>query len=69
MIYFDGVHLVGDTVEELHDFALLCGLKREWFQDHKRHPHYDVWGRYKSIVIKNGANKIDTRSLIIKIKT
>lgn len=45
MIYFDGVHLATDgSIEELHIFAQSIGLKREWFQSHPRHPHYDVFG-------------------------
>jgi len=45
MILFDGIHLASDeSLDELHAFAKSVGLKREWFQDHPRHPHYDVWG-------------------------
>lgn len=35
-------HLTADTLDELHAFARKLGLKREWFQDHPRHPHYDL---------------------------
>lgn len=42
MTYTDGVHLVADYVEELHRFAKKIGLKRVWFQDHEKHPHYDI---------------------------
>jgi len=43
MLLTDGVHLVSDfCLEELHFFAQQIGLKREWFQDHPRHPHYDL---------------------------
>lgn len=42
MIYTDSVHLVGDKLQELHAFAQLVGLKRQWFQDHPHHPHYDI---------------------------
>ena len=41
-IYTDGTHLVGDTLEELHEFAKRLGFKRHWFQEHARHPHYDL---------------------------
>lgn len=41
-VYTDGIHLVGDTLDELHAFARAMGLKRAWFQNHKRHPHYDL---------------------------
>jgi len=42
MIYTDGTHLVGDSLQELHRFARSVGLKKEWFQEHPRHPHYDI---------------------------
>ena len=42
MILTDGVHLVGDSVEGLHKFAESVGLKRSWYQNHSKHPHYDI---------------------------
>lgn len=35
-------HLVADSLEELHAFAKLLGLKREWFQHAASYPHYDI---------------------------
>lgn len=35
-------HLWANDLEELHTFAKRIGLKQEWFQDHKGHPHYDI---------------------------
>lgn len=31
-----------EGLDELHAFAKKLGLKREWFQDKPRHPHYDI---------------------------
>lgn len=45
MVYTDGTHLVADTLDELHTFAQRMRLKRAWFQNHKRHPHYDLTTR------------------------
>lgn len=42
-VYFDGVHLAGTDLDELHSIAQRHGLKREWFQDHSNFPHYDVF--------------------------
>lgn len=54
---------MGDTVEELHEFAFKVGLKREWFQDH-RHPHYDITTkRMLGKVIKEGAILVPTREI------
>jgi len=41
-ILTDGIHLVSQDPDALHRFASLIGLKREWFQEHPRHPHYDT---------------------------
>ena len=38
-------HLSASTLEELYAFAARIGLRREWFQDHARWPHYDLMGR------------------------
>jgi len=69
MTYFDGIHLIADTIQELHEFALKCDLKKEWFQHHPRHPHYDVWGGTKTRnVIRLGAQIVSARRLIEIIK-
>lgn len=44
-ILTDGTHLVSlDDPDHahLHAFARRLGLKLVWFQDHPRHPHYDL---------------------------
>ena len=65
MIYTDGTHLVGDSLEELHEFAQRVGLRREWFQDHPRHPHYDLttW-RMARKVIKAGVRLVSPKNLM-----
>jgi len=35
-------HMVADTPEELHSFAQRLGLRRSWFQEESRYPHYDL---------------------------
>jgi hypothetical protein len=43
MIYTDKIHLVADSINELHSFAENIGLKRYYFEGvHKGHPHYDL---------------------------
>lgn len=65
MIYTDGVHLISDcNQEELHHFAQKIGLKREWFQDNPRHPHYDILSnRIRRAAIRSGAKMVDRRQL------
>lgn len=42
MIYTDGVHIVADSLEELHIYMQSIGIKRCWYEKAKRHPHYDI---------------------------
>jgi len=66
MIITDGVHMVSTISEgELHNFAACVGLKREWYQNHLRHPHYDITRRRKLYrVLAHGAKEVTTKELI-----
>jgi hypothetical protein len=57
-------HMVADTLEELHAMAAKIGLKRDWFQDDPRHPHYDVCQSKRRLAIAAGAIAIDQRALV-----
>jgi len=48
-------HLIADTVEELHEFAQSIGLKKEYYQNHRFMPHYDVTENKRTSAIKKGA--------------
>lgn len=48
-------HLWADEIEELHDMAQRIGLKRSWFQDHPRHPHYDITPNKRLLALQQGA--------------
>lgn len=57
-------HLVSDTsIEELHEFALLLGLRREWFQI-RSIPHYDLTGDVYLLAIEQGAILVSSRELV-----
>lgn len=59
-------HLVGDTDEELHRFALQLGMKRAWFQANERRPHqahYDVPDRLRIRALELGAEPVSWRQL------
>lgn len=59
-------HMVADSIEELHAFADLLGMKREWFQD-KRLPHYDMNAKRRERALKLGALKIESRRQLIAL--
>ena len=48
-------HLYADTLDELHAIAAQLGLKREWFQDRKDLPHYDIVPGLRLRAIELGA--------------
>jgi hypothetical protein len=64
MVYTDKIHMVADSLEELHDFATHIGLKRNWFQNHSRHPHYDLWGTRLESALNRGAVVVDSKEIV-----
>jgi len=63
MVYTDKVHLIADTLEELHRFARKIGMKAEWFQD-TRIPHYDLLKGKSKVAIAKGAKVVTSRDII-----
>jgi len=65
MILSDRKHLISTvSVGELHTFAECLGFKREWFQDHPKHPHYDLTtSRAADRARKFGAREVSSKEL------
>ena len=61
-------HLVADDIQELHDFAAKLGLKREWFQNHRIHPHYDITESKRELAIRLGAKELTTREMALRTR-
>lgn len=57
-------HLVADSIEELHEFAKILGMRREWFQHDASYPHYDITIETKVRALRMGAVE-GSRSQII----
>jgi hypothetical protein len=57
-------HLVADTLGELHTFAQGVGVKRCWFHNHARHPHYDVTDAQRAAALDAGAIGVDKRTAV-----
>lgn len=57
-------HMVSDDLIELHAFAKRLGLRREWFQDQGRFPHYDISQTKRRLAINLGAIEITYRQLV-----
>jgi hypothetical protein len=65
-------HLASDDLtvaglEELHTFAKELGLKREWFQPHLRHPHYDLPPVGREAALRMGAQPVTSRELVRRL--
>lgn len=58
-------HMMTDgDVSELHQMAQRIGLKRHWFQNKKRHPHYDLRPPQRALAIQHGAIAVDGGELV-----
>jgi hypothetical protein len=58
-------HMVADSIDELHEFAVKIGLKREWFQgENEKNPHYDLSQAKRKKAVDNGAIEIGSKELI-----
>jgi Protein of unknown function (DUF4031) len=47
--------VTGGDIDALHAFAHRLGMKRSWFQDHPRAPHYDLTPTRRRNAIEYGA--------------
>lgn len=57
-------HMVADTPEELHAMADRIGVRRRWFQDKGRYPHYDISKGKRAHAVYQGAIETDERSIV-----
>jgi hypothetical protein len=61
-------HLWADSLEELHVFATRLGLKRAWFQDHPKLPHYDLVKSRRDKAVRLGAKEATNGELAAILK-
>ena len=60
-------HLTTDgDLEDLHEFAQSIGLKREWFQEHPRVPHYDLRPSKRERALEAGAVFVSAREQALR---
>ncbi len=60
-------HLIGDTVEELIEFAENMGMRREWFQP-KSSPHFDLTADGRAAAVAHGAIELEQRAFVKKLR-
>ena len=66
--YNQSCHLVADSLTELHAFAKRSALKRAWFQNHPRLPHYDLTASKRQRAIRLGALQIGRTRIVVMMK-
>jgi hypothetical protein len=55
----------GDDLEPLHAFAKRLGMKRSWFQQHPKMPHYDLTPGRRAAALRLGAVFVEARQQAI----
>lgn len=70
-VFTDGVHLVSENLEELHEFATRIGLKRSYFEGvRKGHPHYDLTNEaVRRRAYEAGAIQLSSKQILIISKS
>jgi hypothetical protein len=58
--YSSACHLMGDSLVELHLFAVKIGLKSQWFQG----DHYDLTPARRRVAVAMGAIETTSRHLV-----
>lgn len=57
-------HLFSDNLDELHAFARRIGLRREWFQQVNRLPHYDLNESRREKAVACGVIELSRREAV-----
>lgn len=57
-------HMWSDDLDALHALAAKIGLKREWFQNNGRLPHYDLTPNKRAAALKAGAREMCLREYL-----
>ncbi len=50
--------------QELHKMAERLGLPRRAFQEHPRHPHYDLSPDRRALAVELGAEQVSSKELV-----
>lgn len=61
-------HMVADSLEELHAFAINIGIKPHFYHRSKTAPHYDITSEQHAVALTNGAVLVDSREVLKKSK-
>lgn len=51
-------------LDELHAMAARIGMRRAWFQDKPRYPHYDLRPSKRALALQHGAQAVTSTELV-----
>lgn len=58
-------HMTSDeSIDELIIFSRNIGLKREWLQEEKKLPHFDITSFFRKRAIEKGARETSTKEVL-----
>lgn len=58
-------HLIADTHEELHAFAVRIGIKPHFFHKSAKWKHYDITEEQRVVAINAGAVAVTSKELVL----
>ena len=61
-------HLMADSLQELHVFAVQAGIKRCWFHNTRNYPHYDVTQEQRNTALGLGAQALTSKDLVLRFR-
>lgn len=60
-------HMTADSLEELHAMATKLGMRRAWFQNKPRHPHYDLVASKRRMALAYGAKELTLEQEVARV--
>lgn len=60
-------HLIADSVDELIEFAVRIGMRREWYQP-RSSPHFDLTVELRAHALIHGAMELEQRAFVNKLR-
>jgi len=61
-------HMSADSLEELHSFWQKHNINKCWFDNHPKHPHYDITEIQRTHILENGAIAVTSKELLLVSK-
>lgn len=61
-------HLFADSLVELHNFAAILGLRKQWFQPHQKLDHYDLTVGKRKQAVRLGAVELSREQTVTRFK-